>query len=111
MKSAKNQDCACFTQKTYVQKAKTPKLAALRLKQWVFLTLFSLVFWLTRRGLSAGYQSFSNNLGDSSFAYGDVGMTGMVEFHIHRRQSTMKSSIFYYGGVKHSTQNLRKYKK
>jgi hypothetical protein len=36
----KSQDYACFAHKTYVQKAKTPKLAALRLKQWVFFNAF-----------------------------------------------------------------------
>jgi hypothetical protein len=39
-KVPKNQDYACFAQKTSAQKAKTPKLAALRLKQWVFFNAF-----------------------------------------------------------------------
>ena len=39
-KVPKSQDCACFAQKTYVQKAKTPKLAASQLKQWVFFDAF-----------------------------------------------------------------------
>ena len=39
-KVPKSQDSACFAQKTSVQKAKTPKLAALRLKQWVFFNAF-----------------------------------------------------------------------
>jgi CRISPR/Cas system Type II protein with McrA/HNH and RuvC-like nuclease domain len=34
-RSKKNQDCACLAQKTYVQKAKTPKLAALRVVELV----------------------------------------------------------------------------
>ena len=45
-KVPKNQDYACFAQKTYAQKAKTPKLASplARLKQWVFFNAFLTCF-------------------------------------------------------------------
>jgi len=52
----KSQDCACFARKISVQTAKSSKLATSLLKQGRFLTLFSLIFRLTRQG-----QVFSLN--------------------------------------------------
>jgi len=46
----KNQDCACFAQKISARTAKSSKLATSLLRQGRFLTLFSLIFWLTRQG-------------------------------------------------------------
>jgi hypothetical protein len=46
----KSQDCACFAQKISARTAKSSKLATSLLKQGRFLTLFSLIFWLTRQG-------------------------------------------------------------
>jgi len=95
-KVPKNQDSACFAQKTSVQKAKTPKLAAFGSNSGCFLTLFSLVlhkeltlgivqasltlpslivlFWLTRRGRSAGCQSFCEPITSHS-AKGKISFT------------------------------------
>ena len=46
----KNQDCACFAQKTYARLTKSFKLATSLLKHERFLTSILLVFWLTRQG-------------------------------------------------------------
>jgi hypothetical protein len=46
----KSQDCARFARKIYAQTAKSSKLARSSLRQGRFLTLFSLISWLTGRG-------------------------------------------------------------
>jgi len=58
-KVPKSQDCACLAQKTYVQKAKTPKLAASQLKQWVFFNAFLSCFLAhqTRSVCTTNHQS------------------------------------------------------
>jgi hypothetical protein len=56
----KSQDCACFAQKISARTAKSSKLATSLLRQGRFLTLFSLIFWLTRQGQS-GCATFSRN--------------------------------------------------
>jgi len=48
----KNQDCACFTQKTCARLTKSFKLAAAQLKHERFFTSILLVFWLIRQGRS-----------------------------------------------------------
>ena len=48
----KNQDCARFAQKTIARKAKILQTAPSGRQIGVFLTPFSLVFWLTERGQS-----------------------------------------------------------
>jgi hypothetical protein len=58
----KNQDCACFAQKTYARLAKSFKLAATQLKQERFLTPISLVLWLTSQGQSIDHLCIYNLL-------------------------------------------------
>ena len=53
---------------------------------------------VTRNSEPATRNSEPNHYsGASSFAYGDVGMTGMSELYIHHRQTLIKPSTTHYG--------------
>jgi hypothetical protein len=58
----KNQDCACFAQKTCARLTKSFKLAATQLKHERFFTSISLVFWLTRQGLSGAIKNLGTSM-------------------------------------------------